>query len=94
MTTLRLLPLLCLTASLAACYSVPPEVRNTPVKPDAEPQRPIGGDRDAHGCLPAAGYSWCARENRCVRPWELAEEKKFANDAEAFAAYCAVPAKP
>ncbi len=94
MTTLRLLPLLCLTASLAACYSVPPEVRNTPVKPDAPPQRAIGGDRDANGCLPAAGYSWCARENRCVRPWELAEEKKFANDADAFAAYCAVPAKP
>lgn len=94
MSTLRLLSLLCLAASLTACYSVPPEVRNTPVKPDAPPQRAIGGDRDAHGRLPAAGYSWCARENRCVRPWELAEEKKFANDADAFAAYCAAPAKP
>jgi hypothetical protein len=92
MSTLRLLSLLCLSASLAACYSVPPEVRKTPVRADAEP-RPIGGDRDAHGCLPAAGYSWCARENSCVRPWELAKDKGFANDADAFAAYCAVPAK-
>lgn len=93
MSALRLLPLLCLTALLAACYSVPPEVRNTPVQPQPE-ARPIGGDRDAHGCLPAAGYSWCARENSCVRPWELAKAKGFANDADAFAAYCAVPAKP
>ncbi|HEY1137011.1 MAG TPA: hypothetical protein VGE64_05925 [Xanthomonadaceae bacterium] len=93
MSALRMLPLLCLTASLAACYSVPPEVRNTPVQPQPE-ARPIGGDRDAHGCLPAAGYSWCARENSCVRPWELAKAKGFANDADAFAAYCAVPAKP
>ena len=47
-----------------------------------------GADRDDHGCVPSAGYSWCAREAKCVRPWELAKEKGFASTEEAFRAYC------
>jgi hypothetical protein len=54
----------------------------------------VGGQRDAHGCLPAAGYSWCAKENACVRPWELAAKKGFPNgDKAAFDAYCTASAK-
>jgi len=30
----------------------------------------IGGDKDAYGCIPSAGYSWCATKNRCIRNWE------------------------
>ena len=30
----------------------------------------IGGDKDAHGCLGSAGYSWCAVKNKCLRVWE------------------------
>jgi len=30
----------------------------------------IGGDRDAHGCIGSAGYSWCEARNMCIRPWE------------------------
>jgi putative hemolysin len=30
----------------------------------------IGGEKDAHGCLVAAGYSWCETEAKCLRPWE------------------------
>ncbi len=29
----------------------------------------VGGDRDSHGCIPSAGYVWCAPLNKCVRPW-------------------------
>jgi membrane-bound inhibitor of C-type lysozyme len=32
--------------------------------------RPIGGDKDAGGCLIAAGYSWCPAKKECLRPWE------------------------
>jgi putative lipoprotein len=56
-------------------------------------QRPAsapGADRDDHGCIRSAGYSWCAREAKCVRPWELAKEKGFALTEEAFRAYCSV----
>ncbi|GEM_PF-1244253 len=30
----------------------------------------IGGDKDSHGCLPAAGYSWCEIKQKCLRVWE------------------------
>ena len=29
-----------------------------------------GSGRDAHGCIPSAGYSWCEALAQCVRPWE------------------------
>jgi hypothetical protein len=51
-------------------------------------QPPVGADRDAHGCIASAGYTWCAREAACVRPWELAQQRGFANTSEAFAKYC------
>jgi hypothetical protein len=35
-----------------------------------QPGPPIGGDRDEHGCLPAAGYSWCELKQKCLREWE------------------------
>jgi putative lipoprotein len=49
-----------------------------------------GGDRDEHGCIHSAGYSWCAKEGKCLRPWELAKEKGFVSTEEAFRAYCSV----
>jgi hypothetical protein len=30
----------------------------------------VGGDRDEHGCIGSAGYSWCAVKNKCLRTWE------------------------
>lgn len=30
----------------------------------------VGGDRDVHGCIGSAGYSWCAAKNKCLRSWE------------------------
>lgn len=47
-----------------------------------------GSDRDAHGCIGSAGYAWCAREQQCVRSWELAKAKGFAATEAAFRAYC------
>lgn len=49
-----------------------------------------GGDRDAHGCIGSAGYSWCPKERACARPWELAASKGFPNNRAAFDAYCNV----
>jgi len=47
-----------------------------------------GADRDEHGCIRSAGYTWCEKEGKCVRPWELAKEKGFPSTEEAFRAYC------
>jgi len=30
----------------------------------------VGGDRDAHGCIPSAGYTWCDATQKCYRPFE------------------------
>ena len=30
----------------------------------------IGGAKDKHGCLIAAGYSWCESKQKCLREWE------------------------
>lgn len=30
----------------------------------------VGGDRDVHGCIGSAGYSWCEVKNKCLRVWE------------------------
>jgi len=30
----------------------------------------IGGDKDEHGCLLMAGYTWNETEGECVREWE------------------------
>lgn len=57
-------------------------------KTNAPKEHPIGGDRDTHGCLPAAGYSWCNTTNQCERPWELAKQEGFDNTQEAFDSFC------
>jgi len=41
-----------------------PEILPTPTK------QLIGRDKDEHGCLIAAGYSWCEAKQKCLRIWE------------------------
>jgi hypothetical protein len=57
-------------------------------KPEASSSPSPGADRDDHGCIPSAGYQWCGKENKCVKSWELAEEKGIENSLEAFKNYC------
>ncbi len=38
----------------------------------------IGGQRDEHGCLGPAGYSWNATEKACVREW-LHDAERYQN---------------
>lgn len=38
-------------------------------------QKILGGDRDEHGCIGSAGYSWCEAKQKCLRSWEEACEK-------------------
>ena len=30
----------------------------------------VGGDKDEHGCIGSAGYSWCEIKQKCLRVWE------------------------
>lgn len=95
MRTKSLLGLTLITI-LAACSRQEPDEPKTVTaeKAPAHVQLPApGSDRDPHGCIPSAGYSWCAATNKCERPWELAKEKGLENTAAAFDAFCASPLK-
>lgn len=30
----------------------------------------VGGDKDEHGCIGSAGYTWCEAKQKCLRIWE------------------------
>lgn len=30
----------------------------------------VGNDKDEHGCIGSAGYTWCEVKNKCLRVWE------------------------
>jgi hypothetical protein len=40
------------------------------VKPPEEQHPIVGSDRDEHGCIGSAGYTWCPKKNKCLREWE------------------------
>lgn len=41
-------------------------------------EKTIGGERDEHGCLNPAGYSWNESVGACIREWELNENQRKA----------------
>lgn len=57
----------------------------------------LGGDRDEHGCLIAAGYLWNETDQMCVREWEKTNCEKTDNKTEiCIALYepvCGLPIK-
>jgi hypothetical protein len=56
----------------------------TPAEKDRIVSPVVGNDRDAHGCIGSAGYSWCELKNKCLRIWEepclLDNETKAVKD--------------
>lgn len=84
MTTQRYLAVICLLV-LSACTHQQQAVKGSPIA------EIVGADRDKHGCIGSAGYTWCGRELACVRSWELATQKGFEATEEAFNQYCSSP---
>lgn len=41
----------------------------------------VGADRDEHGCIASAGYSWCEPKAKCLRIWE---EECILEDADTY----------
>lgn len=37
----------------------------------------VGGDKDEHGCIGSAGYTWCETKQKCIRQWEEPCEGKL-----------------
>jgi hypothetical protein len=40
------------------------------VNPEATKKLMPGSDRDPHGCIGSAGYTWCESKRKCLRTWE------------------------
>ncbi|MCX2454265.1 hypothetical protein OQX61_23540 [Pedobacter sp. PLR] len=49
-------------------------------------KKQIGGNKDEHGCLTSAGYSWSVLKKECIRPFELATKMKDLSNNN-FAGY-------
>ena len=88
--TARLSSSLLAVSLFVACTETPGTARPPAAQPAAgsNGSTEVGGDQDAHGCTPGAGYSWCAKEKDCVRPWELASSKNLGEGKDAFDRYC------
>jgi len=68
---------------------------SAPPAPAPRPAPPkVGGDRDAHGCIPSAGYLWCERTKKCERPLELAKQQGYQPSSDAFGKFCSAPPAP
>lgn len=69
MKKIIILPLVLVFLSLSACSfdknSGSEEILDQTSQPVI-----VGGDRDEHGCIGSAGYSWCEIKQKCLRVWE------------------------
>jgi hypothetical protein len=69
--------------ALAGCAKTEtPPANEPPVVPPL-----LGGDRDAHGCIPSAGYQWCEAKQKCLRTWEEPCDGSGAVDTSAWKLY-------
>ncbi|VVB75101.1 Uncharacterised protein [uncultured archaeon] len=50
--------------------SVNPDTNEAVIRIDPTIAPIVGGDKDTHGCIPSAGYSWCETKQKCLRVWE------------------------
>ncbi|MBN2096320.1 hypothetical protein JW752_02870 [Candidatus Peregrinibacteria bacterium] len=70
---------LILSFSLLLIGCMPAPGKPAPLPSEQLPAEPlIGGQRDEHGCLGPAGYSWNETVQACVREWELDEGQQKA----------------
>jgi membrane-bound inhibitor of C-type lysozyme len=49
-------------------------------------EKMVGNDRDSHGCIGSAGYSWCEVKQKCLRSWE--EDCAAATSSNIVKYYC------
>lgn len=61
---------------------------NSTANQPAPKESMVGADRTDQGCIASAGYAWCDKLQRCVRPWEVADREGFDNTEQAFKQFC------
>mgnify|MGYP000905716332 CR=1 FL=1 len=57
------------SANLATAQGITEPMLATPEKSMPTQEIIVGNDRDEHGCIGSAGYTWDAQKKECVQPW-------------------------
>ena len=62
-----------IAVSFTECNNTTPnQSENTTVTPEVTQDTPmVGDDRDEHGCIGSAGYSWSALRGECIQVFEV-----------------------
>jgi len=60
----------CVAAGNPVMESYPRQCRHSGQTFTEDIEQIVGGDKDEHGCIGSAGYSWCEPKNECLRVWE------------------------
>jgi hypothetical protein len=73
LSSIILIALITIGFMLAGCNQnlTADENKKTPIDTPSEDDQLIGGQRDEHGCLGPAGYSWSEEIGACIRQWEI-----------------------
>lgn len=72
--------LICAGALLASCGGK--SEKKAEAAPENEKAVVVGNDKDEHGCLASAGYTWCEVQKDCIRLWEKGVRLNAADDAD------------
>jgi hypothetical protein len=59
--------------AFAACNNSTPQQADNAAEEPTTPQQEtmVGGDRDEHGCIGSAGYTWSALRGECIQVFEV-----------------------
>lgn len=71
--------LVCTGALLASCGSS--ARKNTETTENTEKTAVVGNDKDEHGCIASAGYTWSEVQKDCIRLWEKGVRMNAVDDA-------------
>ena len=59
--------------AFTACNNGTPQQTDNPAEEPTTPQQEtmVGGDRDEHGCIGSAGFTWSALRGECIQVFEV-----------------------
>lgn len=72
--------LMCVCLLLASCGGGREKKAET--ENEAEKTAMVGNDKDEHGCIASAGYTWCEVQKDCIRLWEKGIRMTSVTDAQ------------
>ena len=71
--------LICAGALLTGCGNGGKKEAETSERKEKEAV--VGGDKDEHGCIASAGYTWSEVQKDCIRLWEKGVRMNAVDDA-------------